>query len=132
MSGGATGAWRGKRWVRAAINLPLQFASPGLYCCYACHNTIPTGPLMTGINSMPLRLLRGLIAGCCLILLGVGALANSEFNPVARHPVPLGPEAQRLIVGFRATANNQVVKTIHRAKAVKVIQIGRASCRERV
>ena len=77
---------------------------------------------MTGINSMPLRLLRGLMAGCCLMLVGVGALANSEFNPVARHPVPLGPEAQRLIVGFRATANNQVVKTIHRAKAVKVIQ----------
>jgi serine protease len=71
---------------------------------------------------MPLRLLRGLIAGCCLMLVGVGALANSEFNPVVRHPVSIGPEAQRLIVGFRATANNQVVKIIHRAKAMKVIQ----------
>ena len=77
---------------------------------------------MTGINLMPLRLLRGLIAGCCLILVGVGALANSEFNPVLRHPVSIGPEAQRLIVGFRVTANNQVVKVIHRAKAVQVIQ----------
>ena len=77
---------------------------------------------MTGTNSMPLRLLRELTAVCCLILVGVGALAGSEFNPVARHPVSIGPEAQRLIVGFRATANNQVVKVIHRAKAVKLVQ----------
>jgi serine protease len=77
---------------------------------------------MTGINSMPLRLLRGLIAGCCWMLVGVGALANSEFNPVPRHPVSIGPEAERLVVGFRVTANNQVVKLIHRAKAVKLIQ----------
>jgi serine protease len=77
---------------------------------------------MLGINSMPFKLLRGLIAGGCSILVGVGALAGSEFNPVVRHPVSIGPEAYRLVVGFRATADNQVVKTLHRAKAVNVVQ----------
>ena len=77
---------------------------------------------MLGINSWRLRLLSGLITGGCLILVGVGALAGSEFHPVVRHPVSIGPETDRFIVGFRATTDNQVVKTIHRAKVVRVVQ----------
>jgi serine protease len=39
---------------------------------------------------------------CALVLTGRPACALGEYNPVRRPPVSLGPEAQRLIVGFRA------------------------------
>ena len=40
---------------------------------------------------------------CALVLSGRAAIAQSlgEYNPVRRPPVSLGPEAHRLIVGFR-------------------------------
>jgi len=42
----------------------------------------------------------------------------AERNPVRSHPVELGPQASRLVVGFRASAGNSVTKTIRvRAKA---------------
>ena len=39
--------------------------------------------------------------------------ATPEYNPVGSRSVSIGPEANRLIVGFRATAANTVVQTIH-------------------
>jgi len=47
---------------------------------------------------------------CGLILTGSAPFAQSaaslvEYNPVRRPPVSIGPEAQRLIVGFRASAD---------------------------
>src|SRR5271170_4904672 len=38
--------------------------------------------------------------------------APTEYNPVRRIPVTLGPEAYRLIVGFRATPANSVTDTV--------------------
>ena len=73
-------------------------------------------------NSPPQKLVRGLIVGGCLMLAAMGAPGGPEYNPIARHSVSIGPEAQRLIVGFRATTDNQVVQIIHRVKAVRVIQ----------
>jgi serine protease len=48
-----------------------------------------------------------------------------EFNPVRTRPVSIGPEASRLLVGFKANANNTVVQTVHsqrRALGVKIVQ----------
>ena len=53
------------------------------------------------------------------------AAAAPEWNPVRTHAVQLGPEARRLVVGFRATAGNAVVKSIKlgaRAQSVKFTQ----------
>jgi len=54
--------------------------------------------------------------GILLICVSVGfssALgATNEVNPVRRTPVSLGPETQRIIVGFRATPGNEVVHAI--------------------
>ncbi len=51
--------------------------------------------------------------------------AAAELNPVRTHAVPLGPQAWRLVVGFRATAGNAVVKSIRlrsRVQSVKITQ----------
>ena len=47
-----------------------------------------------------------------------------EWNPVRAHPVEIGPQAGRLMVGFRATPANSIVKEIktRRPQAVRVAQ----------
>ena len=63
-----------------------------------------------------------------LIVLGLGATVAAtaaEYNPVRAYPVSIGPEMSRVIVGFRATANNSVVQTFKprdRAQAVTIVQ----------
>ncbi|HEX3846406.1 MAG TPA: hypothetical protein VHV81_03425, partial [Steroidobacteraceae bacterium] len=42
------------------------------------------------------------------------AAAMPEWNQVRQHVVQVGPEAHRLVIGFRATPSNVVVKTIRR------------------
>jgi len=71
-------------------------------------------------------MIKGRFAGWMCLLLGVGtALAGTgENNPVAREPPSLGPQAQRIIVGFRAAAGNAVTKVVQRRgrAAVAVVQ----------
>ncbi|MDB6011220.1 MAG: hypothetical protein JWL65_3470 [Gammaproteobacteria bacterium] len=63
-----------------------------------------------------------------LIVLGLGATVAAtaaEYNPVSTYPVSIGPEMHRVIVGFRATANNSVVQTFKphdRAQSVTIVQ----------
>jgi serine protease len=56
------------------------------------------------------------VAGLLNLALGLAraeaAGSAPESNPVRTHAVQIGPEAHRLVVGFRATAGNTVVKTI--------------------
>src|SRR5882757_7383102 len=72
------------------------------------------------------KLLPALGVGACVTFsLVSAAAAYPEYNPIRSHPVAIGPEAGRLIVGFRATANNVVVQTIHvqaRTKSIKTSQ----------
>lgn len=55
------------------------------------------------------------VAGCWLVAQAAGALP--EYNPVREEPRALGPEAHRLIVGFRAAETSESVKTVIRAGA---------------
>jgi serine protease len=79
---------------------------------------------MSGIG----RLLCVLALGGAMSLLRLGvadAAAAPEWNPVRTHAVQIGPEARRLVVGFRATAGNAVVKSIRlrsRAQSVKITE----------
>jgi serine protease len=69
------------------------------------------------------RLLLVLVAGC--VTLGAADAAVPEWNAVRTHSVQIGPEARRLVVGFRATAGNTVVKAIRvhaRTSTVKIAQ----------
>jgi serine protease len=60
--------------------------------------------------------------------LGLGATVAAtaaEYNPVSTYPVSIGPEMHRVIVGFRATANNSVVQTFQphdRAQTVTIVR----------
>jgi serine protease len=69
------------------------------------------------------RLLLVLAAGC-MTLETVNA-AVPEWNPVRTHSVQIGPEARRLVVGFRATPANTVVKALKvhaRTSTVSIVQ----------
>jgi serine protease len=72
------------------------------------------------------RLLLVLACGGSVWLTPTAARAAvPEWNPVRTHAVQLGPEASRLVLGFRATASNSVVKAIKprmRAQSIKIVQ----------
>jgi serine protease len=70
----------------------------------------------------PLRLLATL-AGWGLAL-SVASAASQEWNPVRSHPVEIGPQASRLVVGFRATAANSIIEEIksRRPQTIRVMQ----------
>jgi serine protease len=80
------------------------------------------GVFMPGIT----RLLLALACGGSVWLTPTSARAAApEWNPVRAHPVQIGPEASRLLVGFRATASNSVVKAVQprmRAQSIKIVQ----------
>jgi len=65
--------------------------------------------------------------GCVLgLILGNALAATAEWNPVARHTVEIGPQASRLIVGFKATSDNAVIKTVQRHSRAYAIKISQA------
>ena len=77
----------------------------------------------------PLRLLAtlagwGLALSAATGAWSVASAAPQEWNPVRSHPVEIGPQASRLVVGFRATAGNSIVKQIksRRPQAIRIVQ----------
>ena len=77
----------------------------------------------------PLRLLAtlagwGLALSIASAASSVASAAPLEWNPVRSHPVEIGPQASRLVVGFRATAGNSIVKEIksRRPQAIHIVQ----------
>jgi len=56
----------------------------------------------------------------------LAAARAGEYNPIVRHPVSIGPEASRLIVGFKTTASNSVTHTISSRLRTSKIQITQA------
>jgi hypothetical protein len=76
-----------------------------------------------------MRKLKNLTLLGLLALLGgsLGAIAApAEWNQVRQHPVQIGPEANRLVVGFKATAANSVVKSIQLRAVTRTVQIREA------
>src|ERR1700733_2122688 len=69
--------------------------------------------------------------GCCATLSHAGAGgALPEYNPVRRNPVSIGPEAARLIVGFRTTPGNAVTHTVKsriKARSIDITEAGTSS-----
>jgi serine protease len=80
------------------------------------------GVFMPGIARLLLALA---CTGSICLLPEPGRGAVPEWNPVHSHAVQLGPEAHRLVVGFRATTGNTMVKAIKprtRAQSVNIVQ----------
>jgi serine protease len=66
--------------------------------------------------------------GCCMATTHAGTSgALPELNPVNRSPVSIGPQASRLIVGFRATAANTVTRTVKSRVKAQSFSIAQAS-----
>jgi serine protease len=69
---------------------------------------------------------RTLLATLLGLALGVPVFAAAEFNPVRSHNVEIGPQASRLIVGFRATADNSVTTAIRSRAKAQIIHVTQA------
>jgi serine protease len=60
------------------------------------------------------------------LALGSAMAAAAEWNPVRSQPVDIGPQASRLVVGFRATSGNSVTKAIRLRAKAQVMSITQA------
>ncbi len=59
------------------------------------------------------RLVFMLGCACCVALIAAKtSSAAPEYNPIRKAPIAIGPQAIRLIVGFRATPSNAVIKAV--------------------
>jgi serine protease len=54
------------------------------------------------------------------------AAAAAEWNPVRSHPVEIGPQASRVVVGFRSTPANSIVKEIKSRAKTRAIRVTQA------
>jgi len=54
------------------------------------------------------------------------AAAAPEWNPVRSHPVEIGPQASRLVVGFKTTPGNSIIKEIKSRARTQAIRIAQA------
>jgi serine protease len=70
--------------------------------------------------------LKPALAGLLALSWGSAFAAASEGNPVRSHPVDIGPQAGRLIVGFRASAVNAVTKTIRLRSNAQFLRVTQA------
>ena len=71
------------------------------------------------------RLLLALSLSCIVLTLAPARAAVPEWNAVRTHSVQLGPEASRLVVGFRPTRGNAVVKAVQfraRTQSINIVQ----------
>jgi serine protease len=51
------------------------------------------------------------------------AAAAAEWNPVHSHPAEIGPQASRVVVGFRSTPANSIIKEIKSRAKIQAIHI---------
>ena len=70
---------------------------------------------------LPVTLFAALSCLCCWSL-----VAAAEYNPIARRPVSIGPQASRLVIGFKTTSGNAVTHAIKSALRARVIRITQA------
>ncbi len=74
-----------------------------------------------------MRKLKNLHALGLFALLGgslAAAAAPAEWNQARQHPIQIGPQADRLVVGFKASAANSTIKTmkLHSMRTVQIRQ----------
>src|SRR5258708_29845621 len=88
---------------------------------------ILTSPYLLGWSFMRQNSVLLLTAWAGLLGLAPGfAAAAAEWNPVRSHPVEIGPQASRLLVGFRATPANSSVKEIRSRAKAQVVRVTQA------
>jgi serine protease len=78
------------------------------------------------MRQIRIPLLKLVIAGVLALGVGWAVAAIPEWNPVRSQPVDIGPQASRLVVGFRATSSNSVTKAIRSRAKAQVMSITQA------
>jgi serine protease len=73
-----------------------------------------------------IALLKPAMAGVLALALGSAGAATPEWNPVRSHPVDIGPQAGRLVVGFRATSGNTMTRAIRSRSKAQVVSVTQA------
>src|ERR1700730_7788829 len=66
------------------------------------------------------------LAGVLNLALGSAAAASLEWNPVRSHSVEIGPQANRLVIGFRATPGNCVTEAIRSSAKAQIVNVTQA------
>jgi serine protease len=66
------------------------------------------------------------IAAAFCLVWGISVGAPAEWNPVRSHAVAIGPQASRLVVGFKATGGNTVIQTIKRRARMEALKVTQA------
>jgi serine protease len=82
------------------------------------------------MRQIRIPLLKPAIAGLLALSWVSAFAATSEWNPVRSHPVEIGPQASRLIVGFRASSANAVTKTIRLRSKAQLVNVTQAQTSE--
>jgi hypothetical protein len=69
-----------------------------------------------------------MIAAVLGLMLGSAAASSAaaEWNPVRSHPIEIGPQAGRLVIGFKATSANSVTRAIRRQGRAQPLSITQA------
>jgi serine protease len=83
---------------------------------------------MSNLRRMPV--IAGVLGLALGVVLGPAMAATPEWNPVRAYPVEIGPQADRLVVGFRATAANSVTRAIRSHAKAQVMSITQAQTSE--
>jgi serine protease len=99
--------------------IPLRFCSHG---SHFGSSIIARLPFMRHISAL---FTVTVLASSWGLTPGPACAGSPEWNPVRSHPVQIGPQASRLVVGFRATPGNSVTQEIKpraKAQATRVIQ----------
>jgi serine protease len=78
------------------------------------------------MRQIRIRLLKPAIAGLLALSWVSAFAATSEWSPVRSHPVAIGPQASRLIVGFRASSANAVTKAIRLRSKAQLVSVTQA------
>jgi serine protease len=78
------------------------------------------------MRQIRIALVKPAIAGVLALALGSAGAATSEWNPVRSHPVDIGPQANRLVVGFRATSGNTVTRAIRSRSKAQIVNVTQA------
>ncbi len=85
------------------------------------------------MRQIRIALLKPAIAGFLALALGLAlgsaaaaAAASSEWNPVRSHPVDIGPQASRLVVGFRATPGHTMTRAIRSRSKAQIVNVTQA------
>ncbi|MDB6099162.1 MAG: Peptidase and in kexin sedolisin [Gammaproteobacteria bacterium] len=66
------------------------------------------------------------LAGVLNLALSSAAAASLEWNPVRSHSVEIGPQANRLVIGFRATPGNAVTQAIRSRAKAQIVNVTQA------